>query len=61
LVRTIVGPGVRTELVSHVRRATWHFKRATWVYVLVAKGKRRNRWYLESELELISRSAISGD
>ena len=53
-VRTVVGPSVKTELVAPVRYATWHVKRQGWVYVLVARGKRRRRWYLESELVTVA-------
>jgi hypothetical protein len=60
LVRTIPGSGVKTELVAPVREPRWHIKRQTWTYFLAAGRKRRRRWYLESELELVRRLATDG-
>jgi hypothetical protein len=57
LVRTLPGPGVKTELVAPVREPRWHIKRQTWTYFLDAGRKRLRRWYLESELESVRRAA----
>src|SRR5262249_51528889 len=60
LVRTVPGPGVKTELVAPVREPRWHVKRQAWTYFLEAGRKRRRRWYLESELEPARRPGADG-
>src|SRR5262249_13462035 len=60
LVRTVPGPPAQTELTAPVREPRWHLKRQTWTYFLVAGRKRRRRWYLESELELVRRLPTDG-
>jgi hypothetical protein len=53
-VRSLVGAVgdsvVRTEVVAPVAWYAWHWKRATWMYRLAVRGRRRGRWYLEREL-----------
>ncbi len=49
-VRTVAGPRVRTVLTAPVRETVWHVTHQEWTYLLRVAGRRRNRYYFESEL-----------
>jgi hypothetical protein len=58
LVRTIVGVKgdrvVQTELVARVWKLGWHGDRGVWLYFLEGNSRRRHRWYLAEDLELVA-------
>ena len=59
VVRTIVGTVgdsvVQTEIVATVAWYSYHWERQTWTYRLALPGQRKNRRYLECELESVQR------
>ena len=58
VVRTKVGVKgdrvVKTAVVSRVRILGWHGVRGEWLYYLEGNSRRRHRWYLADDLELVT-------
>jgi hypothetical protein len=58
VVRTLVGIKgnriVKTEVVARVRILGWHGDRREWLYYLEGASRRRHRWYLAEDLELVT-------
>ena len=58
VVRTKVGVKgdrvIRTEVVARVRTLGWHRDRGEWLYYLEGNSRRRHRWYLAEDLELVA-------
>jgi hypothetical protein len=55
VVRTLLGPGVKTEVIAPVLSPEWHVRNNEWAYFLDHNGRRRNHRYREGELELVRR------
>jgi hypothetical protein len=57
-VRTIVGIKgdriVKTEVVARVRMVGWHADRRAWLFYLEGNSRRRHRWYLTEDLEIVT-------
>jgi hypothetical protein len=57
LVRTRVGQKgdriVKTEVVSRITHVGYHGRRRERIYYLEGNSRRRHRWYLGEDLELV--------